>query len=469
MPAETDNDLQPRLLFTAPWEPVVVRRGDALGLRALADQFADAVAPDLSDRVRDGRWVTILAWCLVRSDAVFHATGGRSVTMRIEQRERYAWLRPLELLWVARTIALTEDHGKKRTLAGQQSVRPWYHKHVNKQHADRFGMSEDQFRAYRQTGMYGGYRIAFRRWPGMTKHGDGWTPGPAASALAKWLDTKLKKVAQPSWLLKADDGEQNSFPTPDKRSRGKEHEWWLRQWKAFDNRGKNADEDTLPRQKDDFEVLPESKLLKPLVFGSDQNGRRREMVAMEIKRSAATSHIEVCEHLGRFFTSEPTIKLLPRFARLADAGMEAMDFMASSLQNESSVTLARVAALPKAAGICEELLAASQDWLENAKIQLRHIRAADDFARKFPIQGASPIECLRALLQHHESCGGGLRWFVLRNGLIEPRTPPRVGSSRYRFRLWSLCRLATQCGVLPKMPRAFDEAEVDETSEVTDE
>ena len=190
---------------------------------------------------------------------------------------------------------------------------------------------------------------------------------------------------------------------------------------------------------------------------------------MEIKKSSATSHIEVCEHLSRAFDSEPTIKLLPRFARLADAGMEAMDFVASSLQNESSVTLARVAALPKAAGICDELLAAAQDWLENAKIQLRHIRAADDFARKFPIQGASPIECLRALLQHHESCGGGLRWFVLRNGLIEPRTPPRVGSSRYRFRLWSLCRLATQCGVLPKMPRAFDAAEVDETSEAADE
>lgn len=38
-------------MFTAPWEPVVVRRGDALGLRALADQFADAVSPDLSNRV----------------------------------------------------------------------------------------------------------------------------------------------------------------------------------------------------------------------------------------------------------------------------------------------------------------------------------------------------------------------------------------------------------------------------------
>src|SRR5450432_2624366 len=78
-----------RLLFTAPWEPVVVRRGDALGLRALTDQFANAVAPHLSNRVRDGRWVTILAWCLARSQEVFHASGGGSVATRAQQRERY--------------------------------------------------------------------------------------------------------------------------------------------------------------------------------------------------------------------------------------------------------------------------------------------------------------------------------------------------------------------------------------------
>src|SRR5438876_8037707 len=100
---------EPRQLFTAPWDPIVVRRGDALGLRALTDVFAESVAPGLSNRVRDGRWVTILAWCLARSQEVFHASGGRSVATRAQQRERYAWLRPLELMWVARTIALAED------------------------------------------------------------------------------------------------------------------------------------------------------------------------------------------------------------------------------------------------------------------------------------------------------------------------------------------------------------------------
>src|SRR5690348_7983095 len=114
----------PRLLFTAPWDPVVVRRGDALGLRALADQFAEAVTPHLSNRVQDGRWVTILAWSLVRSHQIFHAAGGRSILTRAEQVQRYAWLRPLELMWVARTITLMKDWND-RPLAGLRCVRQW--------------------------------------------------------------------------------------------------------------------------------------------------------------------------------------------------------------------------------------------------------------------------------------------------------------------------------------------------------
>jgi hypothetical protein len=45
-------------IFTEPWDPIVVRRGDALGLLALTNMFAETVAPGLSNRVRDGRWVT---------------------------------------------------------------------------------------------------------------------------------------------------------------------------------------------------------------------------------------------------------------------------------------------------------------------------------------------------------------------------------------------------------------------------
>lgn len=475
MVAGDEIEFGPRVFFTEPWDPVVVRRGDALGLRALADQFADAIAPDLSNRVRDGRWVTILAWCLARSHQMFRASGGNLVASRAEQRRRYAWLRPLELMWVARTIAILgkNENWKNRPLSGQRRVRAWYED--SNQHTNRFGMSVDQFRAYRQTGMYGGYRLVFRKWPDMTKMGDGWTPGAAVIGLAKWFDRKLND-ARPSWPLHAGDGD--NMPKPNSRSQGAEHDWWLRNWKCFDVGGRSAVENTLPRQKTDFSVLPEFGLLKPLAFGGDTNGRLRLNIAREVARSSAQDHSGVCNHLGRVYASDLTIALLPRltiallprFSRLADAGMNAMDLVGNSLQNRAHVELSAVAASPEAEFVCGELMDAARDWCKNAQIPLRHIEAAHRFAQAIP--SAHPIDCLRALLQHHEMYGGGLRWFFLRNDRVEPRSPWRGRSSRYRFRLWSLCRLATQCGVLTSMPSALlgdDEAKEDETSEAGDD
>jgi hypothetical protein len=79
---------------------------------------------------------------------------------------------------------------------------------------------------------------------------------------------------------------------------------------------------------------------------------------------------------------------------------------------------------------------------------------------------------LRKVLEHHHVYGGGLRWFVLHDNQIELRTPMRGGASQYRFRLWSLCRLAAQCGALRNMPRALIgdfESDEDETTEGTNE
>lgn len=452
----------PHFFFTAPWEPLVVRRGDALGMGALLDQFADAVAPDFSNRIRDGRWVTILAWCLVQSHEVFHASGGRAVATRAQQNERYAWLRPLELMWVARTISLLEENDEwmQRSLAGQRRVAPWYIK--DKQATERFGMSPEQFRAYRQTGMYGGYRRAFRKWPGMTLHGDGWTPGPATKKLAGWLDANLK-------VARLQLGEEINTRSA-KTGRGKEYSWWLNHWQAFDQSGKNADGNTLPRRKDDFTVLPEADKLRPLIFGADPRGQKRLMVVRSIQRASATNHLELCEHLSREFEDDPVIARLYSFSRLADAGIAAMDIIAEVLRaammrDKPYVLLKEIAQHKDAAGVCKELMAAAQAWRKGVEMPLRHIEAAHRFAGA--ITTDRPIECLRALLQHHEVYGGGLRWFVLRNGRVEPRMPPANSASRYGFRLWSLCRLATQCGVLKTMPAALrnDPAYLDEEDE----
>ena len=250
-----------RLLFTAPWDPIVVRRGDALGLRALTDVFAEFVAPGMSNRIRDGRWVTILAWCLARSHEVFHACGDLTTSTREGQSRRYPWLRPLELMWVARTIELVDDSAD-RFLAGQRSVRPWLR---YDRPGERFGMTPDQFRAYRQIGMYGGYRVAFRKWPDMTVNGEGWTPAKATADLARWLDGKLGD-ARPNWSLNGSGGKALSSRSA-KLGRGREAGWWLSNWKNFAEGGRQIDQNTLPRRRDEFALLPEAELLKPIVFG----------------------------------------------------------------------------------------------------------------------------------------------------------------------------------------------------------
>jgi hypothetical protein len=280
----------PQIFFTAPWEPVSVRRGDALGLGALADQFANAVAPDLSTRINDGRWVTLLAWSLVHSQKLFQAAGGRSVVTRQEQTQRYAWLRPLELLWVARTIRLLQsdaDDWKQRPLPGRRRVAPWLDGNMK---ADRFGMTPKQFQSYRQTGLYGGYRRAFRKWPGLTA-GDGWTPGPQSEALSRWLDSKLKGAR----LHLPDDVSRSAKLARNKEGRDGESRWWLAYWKTFDQAGKEAELNTLPRQRGDFSVLPEAGLLKPIIFGDDAAGRMRLTIVRSIAKSSAADHASLCE------------------------------------------------------------------------------------------------------------------------------------------------------------------------------
>jgi hypothetical protein len=272
--------------------------------------------------------------------------------------------------------------------------------------------------------------------------------------LAKWLDVRLGS-ARPEWHLHASEGNDEGISIRSaKIGRGDECRWWLQHWTNFDSRG-NRTEETLPRPRDEFEVLPEVDLLRPIAFGDDA-GKRRRKVAVEIAKCTAKDHIGICRHLAQVFKNEePAIALLPRFSRLADAGIAAMEVIAKSLGSGSQVPLAEAASSTSAKRVCEELHAAARDWPTGGDQSLRQIETAHRFANA--IQSGDPIECFTALLQHHEIYGGGLRWFVLRNGHVEPRMPPLTNASGYRFRLWSLCRLATQCGVIRDMPAGLRE------------
>lgn len=172
---------QPTWYFTAPWEPVSVRRGDALGFRAAADHFAELVAPGLSNSTFDARWISLLSWCLRWSHVAWQNAGGADLSRREAQRDRYAWLRPLELLWVARTLESRQMTGQLR---GRRSVERWL---TQNRTQPNFAMSPDQFRRYRQVGTYGAYRVVFRTVGGLTT-GDGWTPEATALELAKLVD-----------------------------------------------------------------------------------------------------------------------------------------------------------------------------------------------------------------------------------------------------------------------------------------
>ncbi len=450
MDPESESASQPRVFFTAPWNPVVIRRGDALGLRALADHLADAVAPDLSNRTSDGRWVTILAWCLCRSHSVFHKTGRRHVGTRALERERYAWLRPLELMWVVRTIQLAEEDWSERPLPGQRRVKPWL---AYDPAADRFSMRPDQYRAYRQTGSYGGYRLAFRKWPRMTRGGDGWTPDVAALRLAEWLERKLGS-ARPSFGLQAGISEEDDIPNSHWNTwQGTEERWWLKNWPEFASGGKTAEINTLPRRFDDFSVLPEANLLKPIAFGSDPSGKRRTEVAKLVCQAKAVDHQGVVDYLADSLPQDEAVQVIPLFARLADAGMRIMGLIWSRLGKTETLRLSDLKDLPEARKNCAALIEAARAWQARPGFSIRHIEMGDRFAAA--VSGNSVRQCLKSVIDHHERSGGGMRWFVLRDDVIVPRAAPGAESSNYRFRLWSLCRLATQCGVIPYVPRAI--------------
>jgi len=94
--------------FSAPYEAPMVRRGDPLGLRLAAARYADALAPGLSNRTLDARWLTISAWMLVLANDVWRRRGNSAP--------------PAPRRWLDDAVA-GSSHGGKACAAGARGRR----------------------------------------------------------------------------------------------------------------------------------------------------------------------------------------------------------------------------------------------------------------------------------------------------------------------------------------------------------
>lgn len=427
--------------FTAPWDPVLVRRGDALGFRAGANYFADLLAPGLSNATSDARWITLLSWCLKWSHVVWSNAGGSDLSRRDDQRARYAWLRPLELLWIDRTLESGQTSGQLR---GRRSIERW--RKANRQ-LPNFAMSPDQFRRYRQIGTYGAYRVVLRTIPGLTT-GDGWTPDATALALANLVNDSLPRDMR----LK-----QEHFENGTKWGRwssGDESRYWVeRGWqKSWAKIGgllptlDNAVGKRLPKE--------ERLLLEHALFGV--GSIRRVTAEVLANAKAASSHTDLCDALANSSMLskklEPaSIALLPAFSRFADAAMHAMRGLWNQINHDEEKQAPNVEKLARSAELQSRfdlLRDASVAWLlEPGRNGFPHDHVVTRLAEAVR-DAVSPLDQLRALARHHQEYGGGRRWFREQAGKLIPLVADTgIAASDYGFRLQALSRLAAQCGV----------------------
>lgn len=427
--------------FTAPWDNVAIRRGDALGLRAGADYFADLIAPGLSNGTSDARWITLLSWCLKWSHIVWCNAGGGNLTCRDGQRARYAWLRPLELLWVDRTLESGQMTGQLR---GRRSIERWRNANCK---LSNIGMNPDQFRRYRQVGTYGAYRVVFRTVADLTE-GDGWTPAKTALKLADLVNQKLPQEAQlrdkrfervTKWGIWRD--QETRFWT--------ERGW--REWRTKADHGFLPTPDNAvrkPLSKD------ERRILEPALFSTDSV--RRVTAEVLASANACRSHSELCDALANSTKLELKLKPaslvpFPAFTRLADAAMHAMRVLWKEIIRDEENQAPVIEKIARSSDLQEkfqELRKASETWCKTQhRNTFPHNQTVTRLAETmFDVN--TPKEQIQALTKYHQENGGGRRWFREQAGKLMPLVADTgIATSDYRFRLRSICLLAAQCGV----------------------
>ncbi|MGY4573740.1 hypothetical protein [Bradyrhizobium sp. USDA 3256] len=427
--------------FTAPWDPVLIRRGDALGFRAGADYFADLLAPGLSNSTTDARWISILSWCLKWSHRAWQNAGGSDLSRRDEQRARYAWLRPLELLWVARAL---ESGQKTGQLRGRLSIERW---RKAGRASSNFAMSPDQFRRYRQVGMYGAYRVVLRV-PGLTT-GDGWTPAETSLKLARLVNDRLPSRVR---LNEEDFGNGTQWGY---WSKEKQVEYWIRhgwaEWSQSSNRGLLPLPDEAIRKR--LAEEEERSLLESALFG---DGSVRRVTAEVLANAKCAKHVDLCDALSNSSTLAKrlvsvSLAPLPAFSSFADEAMHAMRVLWTEINHDGEKQAPTVEKLARSTELkvgLEQLRAAGNAWLSApGRSAFPHEHIVTQLAEAMG-KATTPSDQVRMLSAHHHEYGGGRRWFREESGKLVPLVANTgIAASDYRFRLRSLCLLAAQCGV----------------------
>lgn len=435
-------------ILTAPWEPDLERRGDALGLGNIAEDFANILAPDLSNRTRDARWISILSWCLCMSEnAPWRQKGSNGGWSSDLSRSRYEWIQPLELMWIYRTYNITMEY-KGFQLPGIRTVK----KLVDEKRSipSTFDLSDDQLHRYRFIGIYGSYRTALRFLPGLTENEDGWTPGEKAKMLAAIVSEKIK------------------FPVPESISaKAKVDKYWRNQWQNWRGDGvSNRKEVFLPQDEADVTILPkkESEILGNVIFGADENGKRRKKVVETIAKCKAVDHKELCEVLSPI---DDKLKVLAPFADLTESALAVLSsvwrLFCSPTNKNPTISLDEAVTNKETRA---KLDAAKKSAVAWNKQQFGEYYALCSKLAEALSEDSHKIR-LKNLIQFHSEYGAGLHWMCIdKKTNILPLLPTNSrGASPYRYRLWQLCRLAVQCGVLKKMPDAL-KPDDDDNSEV---
>jgi hypothetical protein len=357
-----------------------------------------------------------------------------------------------------------------RQLPGIRAIKRWNEDGMTDSY---FGLSEDQWNRYRQTGIYGAYRVLFRKIPGLTKGGDGWTPDKHAYELAEVAIRCLGKK------------EQLPDIAPEKPISGKARPetYWKNAWKTWTGETSPSAAAFLPESRTlvrPITHIEERRVLEKLLFTETDRCQQRRKVASIIAGSTASDHAALCEEIALALADHPSgqaIALLPSFTRFADAALDTLlEMWASFFQKGSQEPAILLRDLARNPGIAEPLDAAvtqAKAWLQARRTKdaiLLPLGQVDSLATRLTAPDRQKAtDQIAALVEHHMIDGGGLRWMALQNDRVVPTAPTRyLDATPYRFRLWQLCRLAIQCGVIEHMPDAFD-AELELPQEDRDE